>query len=45
MREEGDRIILEPAPSKSLLALLATLVPLDDDFPPIPDQVPDPIEI
>jgi antitoxin VapB len=45
MRKEGDRLILEPAPSMSLLALLATLAPLDDDFPPIPDQAPDPVEI
>jgi len=35
MRKEGDRLIIEPAPPKSLLALLETLAPLDEDFPPI----------
>ena len=28
MRKEGDRLIIEPAPPKSLLAVLATLAPL-----------------
>ena len=27
MRKDGDRLILEPAPAKSLLAVLATLAP------------------
>jgi len=44
MRKEGDRLIIEPTPPKSLLALLATLAPLDEEFPPIPDPAPDPIE-
>jgi tRNA(fMet)-specific endonuclease VapC len=35
MRKEGDRLIIEPSPPKSLLAVLATLKPLDEDFPPI----------
>jgi antitoxin VapB len=35
MRKEGDRLIIEPAPPKSLLAVLATLAPLPEDFPPI----------
>jgi antitoxin VapB len=37
LRKEGNRLILEPAPSRSLLAVLATLQPLDEEFPPIPD--------
>ena len=41
MRKVGDRLIIEPAPSKSLLAVLSTLKPLDEDFPPIPDVHPD----
>lgn len=45
MRKEGERLIIEPAPPKSLLALLATLAPLDEDFPPIPDSVPDPVKL
>ena len=40
MRKEGDRLIIEPIPSRSLLALLATLSPLDEQFPPIPDPAP-----
>jgi antitoxin VapB len=41
MRKEGDRLIIEPAPPRSLLVLLATLAPLDEEFPPIFDPVPD----
>jgi antitoxin VapB len=45
MRKEGERLVIEPAPTKSLLALLATLKPLDEDFPPIPDPRPEPVEL
>src|ERR1700722_15266597 len=45
MRKEGDRLIIEPAPPKSLLAVLATLTPLRDDFPPIQDLPPDPVAL
>lgn len=45
MRKEGDRLIIEPAPPKSLLAVLATLTPLRDDFPPIQDLPPDPVDL
>lgn len=45
MRKEGDRLVLEPAPPQSLLALLATLTPLDEDFPPIPDRAPEPVDL
>jgi antitoxin VapB len=45
IRKEGERLIIEPAPPKSLLALLATLAPLDNDFPPIPDMAADPVEL
>jgi antitoxin VapB len=45
MRKEGDRLIIEPAPPKSLLAVLATLAPLHEDFPPIPDLPPDPVDL
>jgi antitoxin VapB len=45
MRKEGDRLIIEPAPPKSLLAVLATLTPLDEDFPPIPELALDPVEL
>jgi antitoxin VapB len=44
MRKEGDRLVIEPVPTKSLLALLAKLRPLPEDFPPIPDAPPDAVE-
>lgn len=43
MRKEGARIIIEPAPPSSLLAMLKTLQPIDDDFGPIDDLPPDPV--
>jgi antitoxin VapB len=45
MRKEGGRLIIEPAPPKSLLTLLAMLAPLDEEFPPIPDAAPDPVKL
>jgi antitoxin VapB len=45
MRKEGSRLIIEPTPPKSLLALLATLAPLSEDFPPIRDLPPDPVDL
>lgn len=43
MRKEGERLIIEPTPI--LLAVLATLAPLDEDFPPIPNLAVDSIEL
>jgi antitoxin VapB len=37
LRKEGGRLILEPAPPRSLLEVLASLEPLDEEFPPIPE--------
>jgi len=45
MRKEGNRLIIEPVPRKSLLALLATLAPLEEDFPSISDLPPDPVNL
>lgn len=45
MRKEGERLILEPARPPSLLALLATLSPLDEDFPAMADAPPDPVAV
>lgn len=45
MRKDGARLVIEPAPPKSLLAYLATLEPLDEDFPEIEDLPPDPIDL
>jgi antitoxin VapB len=45
MRKEGNRLIIEPSPPPTLLALLATLQPLDDEFPSISDHRPDEVDI
>jgi antitoxin VapB len=45
MRKEGDRLIIEPVRAKSLLALLASLTPLQESLPDIPDPAPDPVEL
>jgi antitoxin VapB len=42
MRKEGDRLIIEPA--SSLLAVLARLEPIDEEFPPIEDPLPEPVD-
>ena len=44
MRKEGDRLIIEPARPKSLLAVLTTLRPLDEEFPPIPELPVDSVD-
>jgi antitoxin VapB len=45
MRKEGDRLIIEPAPPRSLLAVLATLEPLDEDIDSVDDAPPDDVEL
>jgi antitoxin VapB len=37
MRKEGQRLVIEPVPPKSLLAVLDSLSPLDEDFPAVED--------
>ncbi len=34
MHREGNRLVIEPATKTGLLALLATLDPIEEDFPP-----------
>jgi len=41
MRKEGDKLILEPIATASLLGLLKSLEPLDEDFPDIDDPLPE----
>jgi antitoxin VapB len=45
MRKEGERMIIEPAPRRSLLAILATLPDLDEEFPTIADLPADPVDL
>ena len=44
MRKEGDRLIIEPAPPRSLLSVLASLEPLEETFPAIDDVPPGPVD-
>lgn len=43
MHKEGERLIIELAAPRSLLAVLAALQPIDERFPEIVDNVPDDI--
>lgn len=45
LRKEGARLIVEPVAGPSLLAVLATLKPLDEAFPPIARAAADPVEL
>lgn len=45
MRKEGKRLIIEPAPAKSLLKVLDGLKPLADEFPPIADLPLDRVDL
>lgn len=45
MRKEGERLIIEPIPPQSLLALLATLDPIEEDFGPIDDLPAEPVNL
>lgn len=45
MRKEGDRLVIEPAPAKSLLAVLATLEPIEEDFPAIEELPHTPVDL
>jgi antitoxin VapB len=45
MRKEGGRLIIEASPPKSLLALLASLKPIHEDFAPIDDLPAEPVDL
>jgi len=45
MRKEGERLVIEPAPKKSLLELLKSLEPIDEEFPEIEDPPPEPVDL
>ncbi len=40
IRKEGDRLIVEPIRKGKLLALLASLEPLEEAFPDVDDDLP-----
>ena len=45
MRKEGERLIIEPAEPRSLLALLNSWDPIDEELPPIEDRPPEPVNL
>ena len=40
LRKEGDRLIVEPIRKGQLLALLASLPPIDEPFPDVDEDLP-----
>mgnify|MGYP007083331304 FL=1 len=44
IRQEGDRLIIEPVPSPSLLAVLETIEPIDEPVPDIQDPLPEQVD-
>lgn len=40
MHRDGDRLVIEPARKRGLVALLKTMKPLGEDFPEIGDPAP-----
>ena len=43
IRKDGERLIIEPAPPRSLVAVLAVLPTLDEEFPPIENSPAEPV--
>ena len=45
IRKDGNRLILEPVEHRSLVALLAQLAPIDEDFAPIDELPIEPVDL
>jgi antitoxin VapB len=45
MHRDGDRLVIEPARKRGLVALLKTMKPLEENFPEIDDPVPAPEKV
>lgn len=45
LRKEGERLIIEPAPPTSLLDVLATLEPLDEEIGEVEDLPIDEVDV
>jgi antitoxin VapB len=45
IRKEGERLIIEPAPPASLIAVLDALEPLEEEFPAVPDLPIDDVDL
>jgi antitoxin VapB len=45
IRKEGERLVIEAAPPRSLMAVLSQLQPLDEDFAAIEDLAANPVDL
>lgn len=45
MRKEGERLIIAPTKPKSLLEILASLEPINEEFPEIERRPPEPFDL
>jgi antitoxin VapB len=45
MRRDGEKLIIEPAPARSLLSLLSTLHSIEESFPEIADPAPESVDL
>jgi len=45
IRKEGEKLVIEPKKPGGLLELLATLKPIEEEFPEIEDLPPDPVDL
>jgi antitoxin VapB len=45
IHREGDKLIIEAAPPRSLLSILSELAPIDETFPDIDDAPPEPVSL
>ena len=45
MRKENGRLVIEPTPPNNLLALLATLEPIEEEFPEFDDPPAEPFDL
>ncbi|HEX2590734.1 MAG TPA: hypothetical protein VHL34_04535 [Rhizomicrobium sp.] len=46
MHKDGDRLVIEPVkPKKNLLELLESWEPIEEEFPEIDDQPPEPVDL
>jgi antitoxin VapB len=45
MRKDGERLTIEPAPRRSLIELLQSWGPIDEELPIIEDRPPEPVDL
>ncbi len=45
IRREGERLVIAPARTRGLVALLATMEPIEEEWPGIKDAPPAPVRL